>query len=998
MDAEIEGTLGLNVLYTPPHGEATVDIVAVHGLGANPQYAWVAKVPANTGSTSDSISRFSCFPCPSLGKRRKTDDFTPVNWLVDLLPTEIPEARIMTFNYLSRWHRNAPHQDRRAPSDILLEHLHMNRERERIHTRPLIFIGHSFGGNVIEQMIISASSRRGTEKDIPKHTAGIVFLGTPHRGSASSNWGSLIVQSGRVLGLDGEDRIVNDLKRDSEALKQVVREFTGWLFDNSVPTVCFYEQHVTDYGSKAGGLFTWKEMVVDERSACLDCSKALPLPKDHLKLNKYTGPDDSSFRLVCGQILRMANLVSDPNRDPDRQERLASLEQSNPLDCLSAIKRAKERTPDTCTWILEQTEYKTWFKSEGSALLRIEGGPGTGKTVLAAFLVDELESARRNVPDMAFAYFFCDNKDENRKSATSILRSFISQLLRQTGLFRHVKADFERKNGDFLANFEALWRIITSILHDRKSGKVFLLIDALDECDKGSRKDLLGALKILFDSADVPTRMKLKIVLTCRREDDIQEKLNRCSTFLAVDQGKADADLTWFISNKCKEISEEKAWPDNLRKYVQDVLIQKAGGTFLWASLVLKKLEETRVHLVKEKLLEFPAELTSLYNKLLSQLRDPRDARVVLQLIVSAIRPLSRRELAIAFCLEKQGWEDTLPSDDKLDENIQIFTVCEHLVYLDEDNNTVHLIHQSTKEFLLGENQDFISSEDANGLMFRSCWRYLTAKDVQQRCRLIWRDKDGILQETPFWEIDRNIRETHYFLRYAFREWLTHAIASERVLVIGRFGFDKAILEKAPTFRDTWLLRASAEGQAGVVRCLLELGAEVNSKNSDEQTSLLLSAKNGHKDVAMELLACDNINMNLKDNMGCTALMAAVMHKQEAMVELLLQSKRADVKIQDVLGATVLHYAASEAISDLVITMLLNNGADINAKDSRAGTPFTWALGYETVTVSRIKFLFEKNVEIEFFYRPWVSRSYLGTKCDYGTELGKLDPEVYASC
>jgi ankyrin repeat protein len=104
------------------------------------------------------------------------------------------------------------------------------------------------------------------------------------------------------------------------------------------------------------------------------------------------------------------------------------------------------------------------------------------------------------------------------------------------------------------------------------------------------------------------------------------------------------------------------------------------------------------------------------------------------------------------------------------------------------------------------------------------------------------------------------------------------------------------------------------------------------------------------------------------------------------------------VKIQDVLGATVLHYAASEAISDSVITMLLDNGVDINAKDYRAGTPFTWALGYETVTVSRIKLLFGKNVEIEFFYRPWVSSSYLGTECDYGTETGKLGLEVYASC
>ncbi|KAN0072061.1 hypothetical protein V8E54_009790 [Elaphomyces granulatus] len=904
------------------------------------------------------LSRFSQFPFSSLGKRKRTDDFTPVNWLMDLLPTEIPEARIMTFNYSSRWHKNAPHQDRRAPSDILLEHLHMNRERERIHTRPLIFIGHSFGGNVIEQMIINASSRKGTEKDIPKHTAGIIFLGTPHRGSASSNWGSLIVQSGKILGLDGEDRILNDLKRDSEPLKQVVREFTRWLFDNSVQTV------------------------VDERSACLDCSKALPLSKDHLKLNKYSGRDDSSFHLVCGQIRRMADLVSNLSLYPDRQNWLASLQQSNPLDGFSAIKRAKERTPDTCTWLLSQKEYETWFEGEASGLLRIEGGPGTGKTVLAAFLVDELESATRKTPDMAFAYFFCDNKDENRKSAMSILRSFISQLLRQTGLFQHVEDDFKQKN-DFLANFDALWRIITSILRDSRSGKVFLLIDALDECDEGSRKGLLRALKTLFKSSDIAMKFKLKIVLTCRREDDIQAKLNQCSTFLAVDQGKANADLTRFISNKSKEISEEKSWPDNLQKYVQDVLVKKAGGTFLWASLVLEELEETRVHLVREKVLEFPAELTSLYSKLLSQLRNPEDAQVVLRLIVSAVRPLTRRELAMAFCLERQGWKDTLPSDDKLDENIQIFTVCEHLVYLDEDNNTVNLIHQSTKEFLLDEyfhigprkecerNQYFISSEDANRLMFRNCWRYLTAKEVEQGCRLIRRHEDGILCQKSVREIDQNIHETYYFLRYAFNEWLTHAFTAATVLVTGGFEFDKAVLEKAPTFRDIWLLQASAEGQAEVVRCLLERGAEVNSRNSYEETSLLLAVKNGHKDVVMELLACGNVNMNLKDHGRCTVLMAAVIHKHEEMVELLLWSKRADVKIQDILGATVLHYAAIEAISDSVITTLLDNGANINAKDYRHGTPFTWALGCETITVSRIKLLFERNVEIEFFYQPW---------------------------
>ena len=213
-------------------------------------------------------------------------------------------------------------------------------------------------------------------------------------------------------------------------------------------------------------------------------------------------------------------------------------------------------------------------------------------------------------------------------------------------------------------------------------------------------------------------------------------------------------------------------------------------------------------------MLEFPAELTSLYNKLLSQLRNPEDAQVVLRLIVSAVRPLTPEQLAMAFCLERQGWNDTLPSDDGLDESIQIFTVCEHLVYLDKDRNTVNLIHQSTKEYLLSEyfqlgprkecerNQYFISSDDANRLMFRSCWRYLSAGRF-------------IITKHQLWESEPRNRITHKtfpFLRYVSTAWLTHAIAAAPVLVTDGFEFDKAILEKAPTFRDIWLLRGICGG------------------------------------------------------------------------------------------------------------------------------------------------------------------------------------------
>ena len=66
-----------------------LSIVAVHGLGATPDWAWIRKV--KTG-----------------------DQEKLVNWLVDgnMLPAKLPNSRIMTFNYESKWLLAAPKQRR----------------------------------------------------------------------------------------------------------------------------------------------------------------------------------------------------------------------------------------------------------------------------------------------------------------------------------------------------------------------------------------------------------------------------------------------------------------------------------------------------------------------------------------------------------------------------------------------------------------------------------------------------------------------------------------------------------------------------------------------------------------------------------------------------------------------------------------------------------------------------------------------------------------------
>ena len=82
-------------------------IVAVHGLGAVPAWAWVRKVGV-----------------------KGTDQYKEVNWLADkdLLPAKIPHARIMTFNYQSKWHKDAPKQRRALCADQILTALDNKRK------------------------------------------------------------------------------------------------------------------------------------------------------------------------------------------------------------------------------------------------------------------------------------------------------------------------------------------------------------------------------------------------------------------------------------------------------------------------------------------------------------------------------------------------------------------------------------------------------------------------------------------------------------------------------------------------------------------------------------------------------------------------------------------------------------------------------------------------------------------------------------------------------
>lgn len=148
------------------------------------------------------------------------------------------------------------------------------------------------------------------------------------------------------------------------------------------------------------------------------------------------------------------------------------------------------------------------------------------------------------------------------------------------------------------------------------------------------------------------------------------------------------------------------------------------------------------------------------------------------------------------------------------------------------------------------------------------------------------------------------------------------------------------------------LINASAVGNVEQVDSALIDGANINAKNSDGMTPLMLACFNGNYELAKFLLS-KGAKVDLKDNDGWNALMWASRLNDVRLVTLLV-SHGADVNYHDGDGWNALFHACSKGNFN-VVKFLVENGAVVDSKNSLSKTVFEYA------TTDEIKnYLFEK--------------------------------------
>jgi hypothetical protein len=150
----------------------------------------------------------------------------------------------------------------------------------------------------------------------------------------------------------------------------------------------------------------------------------------------------------------------------------------------------------------------------------------------------------------------------------------------------------------------------------------------------------------------------------------------------------------------------------------------------------------------------------------------------------------------------------------------------------------------------------------------------------------------------------------------------------------------------------TALCAASKIGNIEIVRLLLEAHADIEAKDLNEETPLMLACLEGHADVVRILLEA-NADVNAKNIKGDTPLIFAADSGDADTVRILLKAG-ANINTGNIINnATPICYAAFKGHANIV-RMLIEAGADVNKATKNGITPLITATDKQRSDIVRI--------------------------------------------
>lgn len=425
-----------------------------------------------------------------------------------------------------------------------------------------------------------------------------------------------------------------------------------------------------------------------------------------------------------------------------------------------------------------------------------------------------------------------------------------------------------------------------------------------------------------------------------------------------------------------------------------------------------------------------PDTLTALYEKTLGMINqqstsDREDALKALSLLSCARRPLKLSELLHALSV-RENFQEIDKSYIPL--TGVILRICAGLIRIDESNDKVSLAHHSIQEHLDANPRAVADSHLDFGTI---CLTYLNFESFGEGPSVDIASLEKRLQQYSLYMYAASncgyhllrgskssnpksifhllgdqlklssIAQAIYCQRRKGKHWHNdYPYNFKPIHLLSLWGLHQevsSIIRSEPCVDEqdsdgtTSLHLAAAHGHQEVARALIDLGADVNMVNSQQQNAVLLAARSGHV-ALVEFLLLHKACYNAPDLDGYNALDWAIINGHTATLEAIMRMSDSTVKVHDdsksralVLaartgnssvvaslieqgavdwrddrGCTALDWAASQGDIDIV-QLLLDHGADTKARDTRSNTALHWAVAYAPI----VQLLIDQGVELD---------------------------------
>ncbi|KAF3390137.1 hypothetical protein DPV78_011474 [Talaromyces pinophilus] len=611
-------------------------------------------------------------------------------------------------------------------------------------------------------------------------------------------------------------------------------------------------------------------------------------------------------------------------------------------------------------------KYQLWKNFQTSATLMYTGRLGSGKSVLMANIVDDLNMDLQNT---MVAYFFCRHDEAESLKAKTILGSLARQLLVAA---KTPAPNLKKFDENELHDVEGLMKMLVSL---RIKHRAFFVLDGLDECGYSVAKEVIRYLRKIQESLNLHLCVSLRLepnkLLRYPRDLFVQCIV----TSIPVENPDIEIFIERELENRVQS-NELIIGDPELILDIRDSLMAGSQGMFLWVALQIDILCTMNTDDgIRQALANLPKDLSNTFTRILKK-HEPNtkpDQRTILEVIAVAQRPLTSEELREVLSITPG--DSTWDPGKLLNDIKSVLACCGSLVTIDEEDSTVQFIHHSVKQFLTEEYRDpsgiQFDIDDANLSMANMILTYLSYDqfDRQLSTSVVPRINVApynIVKSTASYshsssvqnvalgllrlkktsgstDIGRTIQAMNprhhkaheyvfHFLSYAKLYWIYHLCATsaneipELSLLAGLLERNVVSIDEAVAYSET-----ASDGQIPKLR--------------SETSSKLFEVAPGGK----------NTFFRSESGRGRALLFSACRLNDWPLLRRLIEVDRIDPNQQNQQRQTPLLHAAMCGYDRAVRELLRFGKVNIDFKDTTGCTPLIWAVrGHHTSVVREI--------------------------------------------